>query len=65
MAFKRDCFGVDLICLLIGTEAATFEINEESIGWKAFLGTAQQKLPGMVAFEVKVWLIELAELARV
>ena len=52
VAFKRDCFGVDLICVLIGIEASTFEVNEEFIGWTLFLEAAQQNVPGMLSFEV-------------
>ena len=58
VAFKRDLFGIDLICLLIATEASPLEINEQSHGWKEFLEAAQQNLPGMISFET--WFPQVA-----
>lgn len=58
VAYKRDCFGTDLICLLIATQAPAIEINEEATGWQPFLDAAQQNLPGMVPFET--WFPQVA-----
>jgi hypothetical protein len=44
-AYKRDCYGVDLMCLAIGG-AQNFEITEEMQGWDELLNRAPDFLPG-------------------
>jgi len=48
IAFKKDCFSCDLICLAIADNLTVVEINEEDAGWDAFIQAAQKNLPGLV-----------------
>ena len=46
-AFKRDCFVVDCICLVIGARDDTaIEINEEMAGWQELVEALPDYLPG-------------------
>ena len=49
IAYKRDCFTVDLICLAIADPATVVEINEEDAGWDPFIQAVATNLPGSVA----------------
>jgi hypothetical protein len=51
IAYKRDCFAVDLICMAIATELMATEVNEEDVGWEEFIRAAQIKLPGSVPID--------------
>jgi hypothetical protein len=46
VAFKRDVFTVDLICLAFNTADRVCEINEEMIGYKALVKHLPTFLPG-------------------
>ena len=46
IAYKRDCYGFDLMCLAIGGAENNFEINEEMEGWDELLDRAPDFLPG-------------------
>jgi hypothetical protein len=48
IAYKRDCFSVDLICMAIANELTAIEVNEEDAGWEAFIRAVETKLPGSV-----------------
>jgi hypothetical protein len=48
LAYKRDCFAVDLICLAIADAVTFLEINEEDAGWDAFIRALENNLPGSV-----------------
>ena len=46
-AFKRDLFTVDCICLLFARpDGSEVELDEEMEGWKRFLESLPQHLPG-------------------
>jgi hypothetical protein len=46
LAYKRDCFAVDLICLAIATPSTVLEINEQDAGWDEFIRAVENNLPG-------------------
>jgi len=46
IAYKRDCFGFDLMCLGIDGAGSAFEITEEAKGWDELLDRAPDYLPG-------------------
>ncbi len=46
VAYKRDCWGIDLLCMAIGTVAGAVEINEEMDGWAALTDALPMLLPG-------------------
>lgn len=45
-AFKRDLFAYDLICLVIGTGTAAYELDEQMEGWESAIETLPKYLPG-------------------
>ena len=52
LAFKRDCFAYDKICLAIGLNDDTaFEINENMDGWEELIKKLPDYLPGCKAME--------------
>jgi hypothetical protein len=51
LAYKRDCFSVDLICLAVGDASTVVEINEEDAGWEAFIRAMEKNLPGSLPFD--------------
>jgi len=46
LAFKRDLFAVDLICLAFGTADGAIEVHEEMQGWQQLVEQLPFKLPG-------------------
>jgi len=51
MAFKRDCWSVDLICLEFELNGKmVVEVNEEMEGWKGLAEAMTAHLPGALAF---------------
>jgi len=50
VAFKRDCYSVDLICLLISDGDKQIEINEEDVGWDVLVWNIEKHLPGAVPY---------------
>lgn len=46
VAYKRDCYGFDLMCLAIGGAENAIEITEEMQGWDELLNRAPDFLPG-------------------
>jgi hypothetical protein len=48
IAYKRDCFAYDMICLAIADASIAVEIREEDDGWDAFIRAAEKNLPGSV-----------------
>lgn len=47
IAFKRDCWTVDLICLVIEiNKTETLELNENMIGWKNLIDAIPHYLAG-------------------
>ena len=59
IAFKRDCFALDLICLAIGNATSATEINEGDAGWEEFIQTLERRLPGSSPRET--WLRAVAQ----
>jgi len=59
IAFKKDCFSCDLICLAIADNLTVVEINEEDAGWDAFIQAAQKNLPGLVPADI--WRTKVAQ----
>ena len=45
IAYKRDCYGFDLMCLAVGGAENAFEITEEMQGWNELLDRAPDYLP--------------------
>jgi hypothetical protein len=45
IAYKRDCYGFDLMCLHIGGAENAIEITEEMQGWNELLDRAPDYLP--------------------
>jgi hypothetical protein len=51
LAFKRDCFAIDLLCVSLGGPSGAIEINEEMTGWSELVeSTLPKKLPGCKPF---------------
>jgi hypothetical protein len=46
MAYKRDIYAVDLICIALEDSGRAMELNEEMVGWESFLAALPAKLPG-------------------
>ncbi|MBI4751699.1 MAG: hypothetical protein HY774_24720 [Acidobacteria bacterium] len=47
LAFKRDLWAVDLICIEVGTNHGyAFEIDEEMDGWECVVQRLPEDLPG-------------------
>jgi hypothetical protein len=46
IAYKRDCYGFDLMCLAIGVAEDALEITEEMEGWDDLLDRAPDFVPG-------------------
>jgi len=46
LAFKRDLFAVDVICLAFGTAEGAIEVHEEMQGWQQLVEQLPSKLPG-------------------
>ncbi len=46
VAYKRDCYGSDLMCLGIGGAGSALEVTEEKQGWDELLNRAPDFLPG-------------------
>jgi len=47
VAYKRDCFVVDLLCVGIETKDLWVETNEEMDSWKSMIDALPNYLPGM------------------
>ena len=50
VAYKRDVFAFDLICLAFDTSDGSLEINEEMPGWSQLVGRLPSLIPGMPKF---------------
>jgi len=59
VAYKRDCFAVDLICMGITTPDGAIEVNEEMDGWEALTDAIPTLLPGMTG--KKEWWDKVAQ----
>jgi hypothetical protein len=46
LAYKRDIYAFDLICLGFGTANGSIEVNEEMLGWSQLLEELALRLPG-------------------
>jgi hypothetical protein len=46
VAFKRDLYSVDLICMGFTTAEGSVEVNEEMEGWEALTDALPLYLPG-------------------
>jgi len=46
VAYKRDCFAIDLICLGLVTDKRFVEVNEEMEGWEGLIDALPTYLPG-------------------
>jgi hypothetical protein len=46
VAYKRDCYAIDLICIAFSTAAGAVEVNEEMEGWDALTDALPMLLPG-------------------
>ena len=51
VAFKRDCYTVDSIRMLIVTSAGVVEIGEDVPGWDDWTAALPERLPGAKRFE--------------
>ncbi len=51
VAYKRDCFVFDLICIGFTTSGGTVEANEEMTGWEALIDAVPSLLPGTTSKE--------------
>jgi hypothetical protein len=49
VAYKRDIFAFDLICLAIVDKDRSFEVSEDMEGWGELIETLSARLPGMPA----------------
>lgn len=49
VAYKRDCFAVDLMCVGFTTADGAVEANEQMDGWEALIGQLPSLLPGVTA----------------
>ena len=58
VAFKRDCYTVDSIRMLLVTDAGVVEISEEMSGWDAWTAALPDRLSGAKRFEE--WFLEVA-----
>ncbi|HMZ82288.1 MAG TPA: hypothetical protein PLL06_21500 [Acidobacteriota bacterium] len=51
LAYKRDLWAVDLICIEVGTcRGFAFEIDEEMDGWEVVVNRLPEYLPGCPAY---------------
>jgi hypothetical protein len=50
LAYKRDVYAYDLICLGFNTSDGTIEVNEEMQGWSQLVERLPSVLPGTPAF---------------
>jgi len=46
IAYKRNCYTVDLICMGFATPDGTVELSEEMDGWNALSDAVPRLLPG-------------------
>ena len=46
VAYKRDCFAYDLLCIAFSTPDGSFETNEDMEGWKTLIEMLPIYLPG-------------------
>jgi hypothetical protein len=46
VAYKRDCFSVDLICVALVGHENVLEVSEEMNGWSELLDSFTEYLPG-------------------
>lgn len=59
VAFKRDQYLVDRICLLFElSESRTLEVNEDMVGWGQLIHQIPEYLPGAVTFSE--WFLPVA-----
>src|SRR5580658_887801 len=59
VAFKRDTYGSDLMCLLVEQDSGTIlEVNEEIPGWADLINEIPRQLP--TAKPYAVWFLEVA-----
>ena len=48
LAYKRDCFAIDLICLAVADSLTVLEINEQDAGWDEFIRALENNLPAQL-----------------
>jgi hypothetical protein len=46
VAFKRDCFAYDLLCIEIEVDGLAFEFDEEMEGWEGMINSFPEYMPG-------------------
>lgn len=46
VVYKRDCYTVDLICMVFETPDGAVELSEEMDGWSALIDAVPRLLPG-------------------
>lgn len=51
VAYKRDCFATDLICMGFTTADGAVELNEGMDGWEALVDAVPSLLPGATSRE--------------
>jgi len=49
VAYKRDCYTVDLICIGFANPDGAVELDEEMDGWNALIGAVPRLLPGTIS----------------
>ncbi len=58
LVFKRDCFAVDLVCMVFGSAEGVVEINEEMQEWQNVVSSLPRYLPGCLSQDV--WFLQVA-----
>lgn len=52
LAYKRDIYAMDLICLQFCTAEATIEIHEQMPGWSQLIEQLPSRLPVWLRFQI-------------
>jgi hypothetical protein len=59
IAYKRDCFSYDVICVAIETSTGAIEIHEQMRGWNSLVQALPERLPGCQKYEE--WFTKVAQ----
>lgn len=51
VAYKRDCFAMDLVCMGFTTSDGAIEVNEQMEGWENLIDAVPSLLPGTTSTE--------------
>lgn len=51
VAYKRDCYTIDLVCMGFATPEGAVEVNEDMDGWAALIDAVPRLLPGTTSKE--------------